>query len=113
MTKSPSEILIDWTAIGWAALESALFGALLGGAKRFAEELNRRPSPEEQAAELLGVSLDAEPDELRAALRRKLAETQAHPDHGGNTDEAARLIAARDLLLNVKRATASHHQGVV
>lgn len=100
--KTPTETLIDWTEIGWAALESALFGALLGGAKRFSEELSKRDSAEQQAATLLGVDIDASPDQLRVALRRKLAETGAHPDHGGDSHQAANLIAARDFLL--KRA---------
>lgn len=97
--KTPTETLVDWTEIGWAALESAFFGALLGGAKRFSEELSKRDSAERQAAALLGVDVDADEDELRGALRRKLVETKAHPDHGGNSHEAAKLIAARDLLV--------------
>ncbi len=59
---------------------------------------------ERDAAELLGVQLDATIPEIRAAMRARLVETSAHPDHGGSETEAARLIAARDLL--VKNAEA-------
>jgi hypothetical protein len=53
-----------------------------------------------EAAELLGVQLDANPDEIRRALRFKMTATGAHPDHGGDAVEAQRLIAARDLLID-------------
>jgi hypothetical protein len=51
------------------------------------------------AAALLGVRLDSRPDEIRRAMRFKMIATGAHPDHGGHSSEAERLIAARDLLL--------------
>jgi hypothetical protein len=52
-----------------------------------------------RAAALLGIDLDATPDAIRAALRRRMIASAAHPDHGGTSAKAARLIAARDLLL--------------
>jgi hypothetical protein len=52
-----------------------------------------------EARMLLGVRAGATAQEIRAAHRAKIA--QAHPDRGGSTDEAARLNAARDLLLRV------------
>jgi hypothetical protein len=51
------------------------------------------------AATLLEVNLDASADEIRRALRRKLSVERLHPDHGGNGDRAARLIAAKNLLI--------------
>jgi hypothetical protein len=51
------------------------------------------------AAILLEVNIDASSDEIRRALRRKLSIRRLHPDHGGNGTEAARLIAAKNLLI--------------
>jgi len=50
-----------------------------------------------EALRLLGLGRDASPAEIKAAHRR-LMKTQ-HPDHGGDPVMAARLNAARDLLL--------------
>ena len=58
---------------------------------------------EVMAASLLGVDLDASDAEIRAALRARLTESRSHPDHGGDGDQAARLIAARDLLIERAR----------
>jgi DnaJ homolog subfamily C member 19 len=49
------------------------------------------------ARALLGVSVDDGPDAIRAAHRKLIAEV--HPDRGGSADLAARVTAARDLLL--------------
>ena len=51
------------------------------------------------AAILLEVNIDADANEIRRALRRKLSILRLHPDHGGNGVEAARLIAAKNLLI--------------
>lgn len=60
-----------------------------------------RPSPPDidaaQARALLGVGEAASREEIRAAHRRLIA--AAHPDRGGAQGQAARLNAARDLLL--------------
>ncbi|MBL8558215.1 MAG: hypothetical protein JNM47_05805 [Hyphomonadaceae bacterium] len=50
-----------------------------------------------QARALLGVGEAATRDDIRAAHRRLIA--AAHPDRGGAQGHAARLNAARDLLL--------------
>lgn len=50
-----------------------------------------------EAAELLGVPLDADPATIHAAYRRLMARN--HPDAGGSAGLAARINAARDLLL--------------
>jgi hypothetical protein len=57
------------------------------------------------AAQLLGVHPHASADEIRAALRARLSETGAHPDHGGDAEMAKALIAAKNLLVErVRRA---------
>lgn len=60
----------------------------------------RRPTmraDEREARAILGVSPLADVDAIRAAHRRLLA--AAHPDRGGSADEARRINAARDLLI--------------
>lgn len=57
-----------------------------------------------EAATLLGVAVEANADEIRAALRSRLSASQLHPDHGGDGEEAKRLIAARNLLVERARA---------
>jgi curved DNA-binding protein CbpA len=54
--------------------------------------------------QVLGVSLDASADEIRAALRDRLATSQLHPDQGGDGKEATRLIAAKNLLIERLKA---------
>lgn len=55
------------------------------------------PMTKSEALRILGLTLTASPDEVRAAHRRKLQEH--HPDRGGDPDVAARINQARDLLL--------------
>jgi hypothetical protein len=57
----------------------------------------RMPMAEAEARAILGVGPNAGRDEIRAAYRARMA--RAHPDRGGTTQEAARLNAARDVLL--------------
>ncbi len=52
---------------------------------------------EAEARAILGVGMDADAVEIRAAHRRLVA--AVHPDRGGSSDEARRVNAARDLLL--------------
>lgn len=56
---------------------------------------------EADARAVLGVPHGANEAEIRHAYRTKMA--SAHPDKGGRHAEAARLTAARDLLLKAKR----------
>jgi len=63
-----------------------------------ADETDIDPEAAEAAA-LLGVDLEATVPEIRAALRARIISGSVHPDHGGDGEEARRLIAARDLLL--------------
>jgi hypothetical protein len=59
-----------------------------------------------EAALILGVRLDATEDQIRAALRARLRDSRIHPDQGGDGEEAKRLIAARNLLVERARARA-------
>lgn len=52
---------------------------------------------EAQARALLGVTPDADAQEVHAAWRRRLA--TAHPDAGGSSAATAEATAARDLIL--------------
>jgi hypothetical protein len=117
---------IDWREVARAAVGPALFvGAVSGGiyilgklveahnarvanASRNAEadgaEDEENPTAAVdaeavEAAELLGVSVDASANEVRAALRAQLSKRRLHPDHGGDGDDAKRLIAAKNLLI--------------
>jgi hypothetical protein len=56
-----------------------------------------RPMDEIEARQLLGVGLNADPEEINAAHRRLIA--QVHPDKGGTAELARRVNAARDLLI--------------
>lgn len=57
-----------------------------------------------EAAQLLGVDLNASEDAIRAALRTHLSSSGLHPDHGGDGKQATRLTAARNLLIERARA---------
>ena len=60
-----------------------------------------------EAATLLGVAVEANADEIRAALRARLSASRLHPDHGGDGKEAKRLIAAKNLLIERIRAASA------
>ena len=57
-----------------------------------------------QAAAVLGIAPDATEDEIRAALRAHLSASRLHPDQGGDSEQAKRLIAAKNLLIERARA---------
>jgi DnaJ family protein C protein 19 len=83
--------LVPGLAIGAAVVA-------LGFAGWMRQRVAVRPMDEIEARQLLGVGLNASADEIVAAHRRLIAE--AHPDRNGSGgDRAARLNAARDLLL--------------
>jgi len=56
------------------------------------------------AAALLAVDVDATEDEVRAALRARLASSKLHPDQGGDGEAAKQLIAAKNLLIERAKA---------
>jgi hypothetical protein len=114
------EETIDFRRAAKAALRSAVMTGLVGGglyilsrlaeshAARVADETQRNAVEAEdgsveqdaaQAARLLGVDLDANADEIRAALRAKLGASCLHPDHGGDGIGARELIDAKNLLI--------------
>ena len=60
-----------------------------------------RPMSEQEAYQVLGLQPGAAEGEIRAAHRRLMKD--AHPDHGGSDAMAARLNAAKDVLLGRTR----------
>ena len=94
-------------AIGWqgdAESDDVLLGHLSSRFDRFALSSSSQADPVAWALEVLGFTIDEEmPDEdtLRKTFRKALR--QAHPDVGGDTDDAADRIAelteARRILL--------------
>lgn len=99
-------------SIAWREIMDDAFEALVRASLRLisdaiqAKATDEAPPPvavvDEEAAQataLLGVAPTASADQIRAALRTRLVESKLHPDHGGNADEAAELIAAKNLLI--------------
>jgi hypothetical protein len=74
----------------WPRWQKRLMPAVAAG------RLNRA-----EASDLLGVAPDADRDTVLAAHRRLIARN--HPDNGGTKGLAARLNAARDVLLQQDR----------
>jgi hypothetical protein len=66
-------------------------------------EMPRTPA---EAATLLGVPVDADVDEVRAALRAVMA-NGAHPDQGGDAETAKKYIAAKNLLIDQTKSRQS------
>ncbi len=89
------------------ALAAGAVAALLAAA-RLGGRLNRRAAAaqagmsEADARAILGVGRDADARAIREAYRRRMRE--AHPDRGGSHERAARLNAAKDLLLRGRPA---------
>lgn len=128
----PATSPMPLTAIDWQKLARDAFGAgwvagFIGGTlqtvAKIIEEKNAAPSvsripdqilesndDEEDeatvAAAMLGVSVDASADEIRSALRSRLAASGLHPDQGGDGVEATKLIAAKNLLIDRLRGAA-------
>jgi hypothetical protein len=85
------------------AADAGAEGAAADEAQHEGEDAGDDLDDAAEAARLLGVGLDASESEIRAALRARLADSCIHPDHGGDGEEAKRLIAARNLLVERAR----------
>jgi hypothetical protein len=55
-------------------------------------------TPQNVAAQILGIGWPATPDEVRQGFRR--AVLNAHPDRGGSEEAVKRVLLARDVLMN-------------
>lgn len=97
----PALVGVGVAAVLWRfGIVGVAVGALAAGLMWFAPW--RTPASKididaEAARALLGVGVQANRADIRAAHRKLIA--QAHPDKGDASDRAARLNAARDLLL--------------
>ena len=94
MTRAESDAFVRAAASDLVTLGLGALARWLGGDVDHAQ-----PDDASRAARLLGISLDAEPDEIRAALRMQIVARNLHPDHGGDGEQAKELIAAQNLLL--------------
>ena len=133
MEESNQHAPIDWRDVARKALGSAFVAGLVGGALHVLtrvveaelaaqslapaahldepEPVCEEPDAEDddetvEAAKLLGVTLSASDSEIRAALRERLRSSRLHPDHGGDGEEAKRLIAAKNHLVARVRSAA-------
>jgi hypothetical protein len=89
-----------WLAIRgqWAGgLALAALSAVLAWRLVVAARVAAQPMDEIEARQLLGVGLEATPEDIIAAHRRIII--QVHPDRGGSAELARRVNAARDRLL--------------
>lgn len=97
----PAVVGVGVAALLWRFGVYGLLAGVVAGAAAWSFPPRRPGAPIDRdataARALLGVSASASSDDIRAAHRRLI--TEAHPDRGGVADRAARLNAARDLLL--------------
>ena len=75
-------------------------GTWLGEGAAREPVVERKDLSRAEAADLLGVTIDANREEILAAHRKLI--TRNHPDTGGSAGLAARINAARDLLLKLQ-----------
>lgn len=110
---------IDWHKLARDAFGQGFVAGFIGGALHGLAQVvdaktaqaTREPGEDADdddaeaidAAAALGVAPFATEDEIRAALRARLASSRLHPDQGGDGVEASRLIAAKNLLIERAR----------
>jgi hypothetical protein len=88
-------------ALAAAAVAAWVLWPRLSQGRRPRDAAASQPDKREaEARAILGVGPGASAAEIRRAYRVRMA--RAHPDRGGGHAEAARLTAARDLLLKKK-----------
>lgn len=101
---------VDWNRLSrvtWFVLEN--WARTMNGEQPLAPSQQAAPPDRSaaltpaEAANVLGVDVDASADEIRAALRAKMSAGRVHPDHGGDERVAKRLIAARNFLVERAR----------
>lgn len=100
--------LAVWAIAFRLGVVGVLLGAAVAAALYFLPRMGRaRPAAidVDAARALLGVGPAATPTEIRAAHRARIV--TAHPDRGGDAQTAARLNAARDVLLKAASRRAS------
>ena len=107
---------IDWEGVGRATfgameaffkLMEAAQGQSEDGKTTHGAKATYSDGEPDRAAQLLGVPRNATADEIRSALREKMSTSRLHPDQGGNEEDAKRLIAAKNLLIERARAVRS------
>lgn len=84
-------------ACGFAGLAVAIWFFSERAPMRPAPAVRSGPMSATEARTILGVGVSATSAEISAAYRAKMS--RAHPDVGGTHEQAARLNAAREILL--------------
>lgn len=103
------ESWLDANRAGWREYFEDHYGMDTDAGEEQARERARTQSGPglsgaEEAYELLGLKPGATPDQIRAAHRRLMK--KVHPDHGGSAFLAAKINAAKDLLLDQSKRSA-------
>ncbi|MGO9429929.1 DnaJ domain-containing protein [Rhodoblastus sp.] len=91
------ETYFDRRFAGWRAADQGHADAGGGSRRRNGQGLDSSEMSEQEAYQTLGLRAGASAEEIVRAHRRLMKER--HPDHGGTTDDAARINQAKDRLL--------------
>lgn len=94
--ENPEDVPIEPEPSFWTEFLRVFFGP----ASRFRPQQQNQPMPQgmppEQAAQALGIPWPCTWEQLTVAFR--VAAMKAHPDHGGSTEEMAKINLAREVL---------------